>query len=185
MPVRGAAPLFTTTISVTLLGTPPTPGLTVVWNTHWSGRVNIPVFVSAVITGTSATPASPTRICIFNGAAAPGAQVTVLSSTRRQTRFAVPTSPLPHASVALNAVRQGGWQRWLSHVAACDSELMKNTSSRLKAKLRRFMASLLNTMLVPVRLTSAFISGRFRWRRRPSGATRVRRDTSTSEHTQI
>src|SRR4249919_1969443 len=78
-PVNAAAPFeFTTTISVTWPGTPPTPGRIVTWKTHCADDP-IPVLVAAVMTFTRDPPATPARICTLAGAAAPGAQLEVAS----------------------------------------------------------------------------------------------------------
>src|SRR2546422_9832365 len=71
MPVRGAAPAFTMTMSVIFSATPPTPGRTVTWKTHWPGVVEIPVLVLAVMTLTRETPAWPTGTWMFAGAGPP------------------------------------------------------------------------------------------------------------------
>jgi len=78
--VSGSAPPFTTTMSVIRLGTPSAPGFTVTWKTHWLPEgEGIPVFVEAVITGSSLPPATPTSTCRFDGGAAPGEQSLVVS----------------------------------------------------------------------------------------------------------
>ncbi len=53
--------------------------------THWLFDP-IPVLVAAAITGTRATPASPTSTCRFVGAAAPAAQLLVASVSAMWTR---------------------------------------------------------------------------------------------------
>src|SRR5688572_5749250 len=69
---------FTTTISVTCPGTAPTPGRIVTWKTHCTDDP-IPVLVAAVMTFTKGPPATPARIWMLDGAAAPGAQLEVAS----------------------------------------------------------------------------------------------------------
>jgi hypothetical protein len=78
-PVSGASAFeFTTTMSVTAAGTPPLPGVIVTWKTHWVADP-MPVLVAAVTAFTNDPPATPTRIWILDGAAAPAAQLEVES----------------------------------------------------------------------------------------------------------
>ena len=84
-PVRSSFPPFNTTMSGTIVGTLPLPALTVMWNTHWPGVVEMPVLVAAVITGTNFTPAWPTSTRTFDGAAAFGPHLEVLSVTAIST----------------------------------------------------------------------------------------------------